>query len=105
MPTTTVTFNDCYPSPQFLVGPDATVRHIYGPIDLDSVDTEVLVTPTLSFHEAQKRTADLAGDWEEVKVMPWHIDLDRVGDFGQRVLTEAGLGIYRRRNNVLPAAN
>lgn len=105
MPGATVTFNDCYPSPQFLVGPEATVRHLYGPIDLKLVDSDILVMPVLSFNEVRKRTLDLALDWEEVKRIPWHADLDRIGDFGLRVVKEAGMGIYSRRSSSLPAAD
>lgn len=104
-PNASVTYNNCYPSPQFLVGPNATISHKYGPIDLENVDTNLLVMPVLSFREATKRADGMTDNWTELKRIQRHIDLDRIGEFGTRVLSEAGLGIYQHHRHVLPAAN
>lgn len=88
---TNVSWTKSYPAPQFLVGPSVVVQHIYGHFEKSKYG-EYVVMPAVWGSQLQ--------DYELYWQHRWHFALDDISEFGLQVISNRGMGIYKRKREV-----
>ena len=83
-----VSWTKTYPAPQHLAGAQTMVEHIYGSVDVSKYGKH-LVLPVL--HGMNLTQYKLVWSYT------WHFSLDDLGEYGMRIFTDRGIGLYERR--------